>query len=115
MPGKRSVADLLDDAPNRTPLRRGRGFQLSTETTAEAQSASEESSPNVSRNRDDKKSRNRETVPAKPRRIKRGYELREDLVKACKMIAVQEDRKIYEVMEEALEQYLEQRRQLHKS
>jgi undecaprenyl pyrophosphate synthase len=114
MPAKRNVADLLDDAPHRTPLRRGRGFQLSTETTAEAQSPSEESSPSVSRNRNIEKSRNRETVSAKPRRIKRGYELREDLVRACKMIAAQEDRKIYEVMEEALEQYLEQR-QLHKS
>ncbi len=110
MPGKRNVADLLDDTPKRTPLRRGRGFELSTETTTDAQSTGEESNPDISRNRDLNKSRNRENAPAKPRRIKRGYELREDLVKAFKMIAAQEDRKIYEVMEEALEQYIERHR-----
>jgi hypothetical protein len=111
MPGKRNVADLLDSPAERRPIRRGRGFQLSTEAASEEQRTHEETSLDVSRNRDVEKSRNREITPAKPRRIKRGYELREDLVKAFKMIAAQEDRKIYEVMEEALEQYLEQRKQ----
>jgi hypothetical protein len=110
MPAKRNVADLLDDTPKRTPLRRGRGFELSTETTAKAQSTSEESSSDISKNREIAKLRNRENAQAKPRRIKRGYELREDLVKAFKMIAAQEDRKIYEVMEEALEQYIKRHR-----
>lgn len=43
-------------------------------------------------------------------RTKRGYALRDDLVKACKQIALDEDRTLYEVMEEALEKFLEQRR-----
>jgi undecaprenyl pyrophosphate synthase len=45
----------------------------------------------------------------KPKRINRGYQLREDLVKALKRVALDEDRNLYEVMEEAFEQYLAQR------
>jgi hypothetical protein len=44
-------------------------------------------------------------------RSARGVRIRGDLVKAFKVLAAEEDRKIYEVMEEALEQYLEQHRQ----
>jgi hypothetical protein len=40
-------------------------------------------------------------------RTKRGYALRNDLVKRLKLIAVQNNRKLYEVMEEAIEQYLD--------
>ena len=46
----------------------------------------------------------------KPKRVNRGYMLREDLVKKLRLLAVQEDRNLYEVMEEALEQYLERRK-----
>ncbi len=42
-------------------------------------------------------------------RKKRGYALREDLVKACKRMALEEDRTLYEVMEEALEEYLKRK------
>jgi hypothetical protein len=58
-------------------------------------------------------------VPASPpdddarapsqRRVNRGYALREDLIKELKIIAVREDRNLYQVMEEAFEQYLERR------
>lgn len=41
-----------------------------------------------------------------PERIARGYKFREDLIKQCKQIALDEDRKLYEVMEEALEEYI---------
>jgi hypothetical protein len=47
----------------------------------------------------------------KPKRTTRGYRLRDDLVKRCKRIAVEEERKLYEVMEEALEEYLARRGQ----
>lgn len=40
------------------------------------------------------------------KRVSRGYALREDLVRALKLIAIDEGRKLYEVIEEALEQYL---------
>ena len=45
----------------------------------------------------------------KVKRVKPGYELREDLVKACKRIAFEEERHNYEIVEEALEQYLARR------
>lgn len=47
---------------------------------------------------------------APPVRVNRGYKLREDLIKACKRIALEEDRNLYEVMEEALEDYLARKR-----
>lgn len=40
------------------------------------------------------------------KRVNRGYKLREDLIKACKHIALDEDRTLYEVMEEALAEYI---------
>ena len=51
------------------------------------------------------------TKPDDHVRTKRGYALREDLVKACKLYAVEHDRLLYEVMEEALEQYLERQKE----
>jgi len=41
------------------------------------------------------------------KRVSRGYKLREDLIKALKRLAVDTDKKLYEVMEEAIEEYLE--------
>lgn len=48
-------------------------------------------------------------LPVRHKRVNRGYKLREDLIKRCKIIAVEEDRKLYEVMEEALALYLAQK------
>ena len=45
----------------------------------------------------------------KQKRVNRGYALREDLIQELKIIAVREDRNLYQVMEEAFEQYLERR------
>jgi beta-mannanase len=54
---------------------------------------------------DYKKSRKQESpVP----RVKTNYEIRQDYVQALKRIAVDEQRKIYEVIEEAIDQYLKQ-------
>lgn len=47
----------------------------------------------------------------KPKRVNRGYMLREDLIRELRVLAVQEGRNLYEVMEEAFEAYLERRRQ----
>ncbi len=49
--------------------------------------------------------------PGEAKRVSRGYKLREDLIKALKRLAVDTDKKLYEVMEEAIEEYLER----HKS
>jgi hypothetical protein len=45
-----------------------------------------------------------------PERVNRGYKLREDLIKSMKRIALEEDRKLYEVMEEAMTQYLDRKK-----
>jgi predicted transcriptional regulator len=45
--------------------------------------------------------------PGEAKRVSRGYKLREDLIKALKRLAVDTDKKLYEVMEEAIEEYLE--------
>lgn len=45
-----------------------------------------------------------------PIRVNRGYKLREDLIKECKRIAIDDDKHLYDVMEEALTEYIERRR-----
>ncbi len=62
------------------------------------------------RNQERKKSRKEEGVAP---RIKTNYEIRQDYVHAMKRVALDDGRKIYEVLEDAIAQYLEQR-QLHK-
>ena len=47
---------------------------------------------------------------AASKRVNRGYKLREDLIKEYKVLAAQNGRKLYQVMEEALEEYLERHR-----
>lgn len=43
-------------------------------------------------------------------RVNRGYKLREDLIKACKQIALDTNRNLYEVMEAALAEYIERQK-----
>lgn len=43
-------------------------------------------------------------------RVNRGYKLREDLIKECKRIAIDDDKHLYDVMEEALVEYIKKRR-----
>jgi hypothetical protein len=58
------------------------------------------------RNKETKKSRKEEgSVP----RVKTNYELRQDYVKAFKLIAADENRKIYDLINEAMGEYLERR------
>ena len=42
-------------------------------------------------------------------RIKPGYSIRKDLIRACKRIAFEEDRNIYEIIEEGLEMVIKSR------
>jgi hypothetical protein len=46
------------------------------------------------------------------KRVNRGYKLREDLIKACKHIALDQERKLYEVMEDALAEYVKRHQSL---
>ncbi len=43
-------------------------------------------------------------------RIKPGYSIRKDLIRACKRIAFEEDRNIYEIIEEGLEMVIKSRK-----
>jgi hypothetical protein len=43
-------------------------------------------------------------------RVNRGYKLREDLIKDCKRLALEQSRKLYEVMEDALSEYLDRQK-----
>lgn len=126
MPGKRQLEQLVNTSPSAPTLRRrGEGMRLSTEapveqdgvpvsTTSGAETQQRESAEAHNRinaeaqERSSAKSQKADDAP-KPKRINRGYQLREDLVKALKRVALDEDRNLYEVMEEAFEQYLAQR------
>lgn len=103
---KSDINKMLDDEPKKPTFRRGKGFQLSTEEPATTPSPAELNSRATSTNREITNSSNRTQELTKPKRIKRGYELREDLIKAVKRAAVDEDRSIYEIIEEAIESYL---------
>ena len=43
-------------------------------------------------------------------RIKPGYSIRKDLIRECKRIAFEEDRNIYEIIEEGLEMVIKSRK-----
>jgi hypothetical protein len=136
MATKKELDGLLggDDTPKKPTIRRGQGLRLSTESQPETlqhetnqdnvqhpeepiatQSPSTEQSQKrinaKSHNRTSAKTRSSADLPMRHKRVNRGYKLREDLIKACKRIALEEDRKLYEVMEEALAQYVAQKAQ----
>src|SRR5437867_6356878 len=104
MADKNKLAAALSDEK---PIQRGRGYHLSTARPATEQPEAQEEAPNTetSRNLETKISRKEEGV----KRRKLGYEIREDLIRQCKQVALDEDRKIYEVIEEALVDYLAKR------
>lgn len=93
---KENLDDLLSKPLTQGPIRRGSGYHLSTDEATITESP---------------QSHNRTIAPTEQhmptiKRVNRGYKLREDLIKQCKRVALEEDRMLYEVMEEALERYL---------
>ncbi len=105
---KQNLSDLLGGPGTPPEIRRGRGMRLSTEpveSTDGANDAAHAATPENAQSHDRINAKLRQ-----PARVNRGYALREDYVKQLKRIAVEEDRKLYEVMEEALAQYLARRR-----
>jgi len=101
---KRDLGSLLGGDASKPPIRRGQGMRLSTEASLPEAPAQEERDAGPQK-RENAEVRKRGSAEAR-KRINRGYALREDLIKACKRIALEEDRNLYEVMEEALEQYV---------
>ncbi|MDP9310145.1 MAG: hypothetical protein M3R24_04500 [Chloroflexota bacterium] len=141
MAGKKNLDDMLTQDTSKPPIRRGQGIRLSTDTPLDASgsapsppamaevSSTESAQVRKQENAQASKSesaqvRNQENaqaskrtsaqshdVPERIARVSQGQRLRVDLVKQLKRIAVEEDRKLYEVMEEAIALYLERRRQ----
>jgi hypothetical protein len=131
MPSKRDLEQGLSQPASNRQIRRGQGYQLSTVAAPveDQESVTAGTSPSVQKrenagsqdriNAETQQSSTgvqRDTPASKPptakpgpKRINRGYQLREDLVKALKRIALDEDRNLYDVMEEAFEQYLARR------
>jgi len=91
------MKDKLNQMLDQKPPVKGKPLSLSTEAPTDeiAQSHNRIIAPT------------QQLKPSTPKRTKRGYAFREDLVKACKQIALDSDRLLYEVMEEALVWYLE--------
>ncbi len=103
MAGKKDLSALLGAEGAKPALRRGRGMRLSTDG-ADGGAGAEDAQTHEDENA---LSHQRTSANTEPVRVNRGYKLREDLIKACKRLALEEDRHLYEVMEEALEAYLE--------
>jgi len=102
MAGKRDLSTLLSAEGAKPALRRGQGMRLSTDG-ADGRVGMEDAQTHEDENA---LSHQRTRAKIEPLRVNRGYKLREDLIKACKRIALEEDRHLYAVMEEALAAYL---------
>lgn len=78
----------------------------SEQTLPSAESRTQEN--NLEREEGKKKSRKQDDQVV---RVKTNYEIREDYVRAFRIMAASEGRKIYQLLEEAIEQYLVSKRQ----
>lgn len=101
---KRDLGSLLGGDAAKPSIRRGQGMRLSTEPASPEVPAQEEI--NAETQKRESAETQKRTIAETQKRINRGYALREDLIKGCKRIALEDDRNLYEVMEEALEQYI---------
>ncbi len=88
---KDKLSQLLGNDPSKPTIRRGQGVRLSTDSEQSVVPSAHE---------------RRVTVP-EIKRVNRGYTLREDYIKALKRIALEDGRKLYEVMDEALAAYIQ--------
>ncbi len=129
MAGKKNLDDMLTQETSKPPIRRGQGIRLSTDTPVDTPDAvpappppNDAQLPTMLENVQVRKLENAQAskrtsaqspdVPERVTRVSQGQRLRVDLVKQLKRIAVEEDRKLYEVMEEAIAEYLDRRRKL---
>ena len=103
--------------PTATPaIQRGRGVTLSTtalESDAETQKGreAERQRGTNAETQESVSGKAPESEKAKePERTSRGFAVRADLVKAMKRVALDDDKKLYEVLEEAIDQYLDRRK-----
>jgi len=98
MVARGKLDDLLAGEGTKPVIRRGQGVHLSTDESPPVVLGAQD--PSIS-----------ETHPVTAKRINRGYMLREDLILGCKRLALRDGRKLYEVMEDALSEYLSRHEQ----
>ncbi len=101
MPAKRSLTDALKSRQPARPIQRGEGFKLST-------SSENEGSQDQAKTEGTSAQEHNGTKAQKVLRPSKGQRIRIDLLKEVKRIAFEDDRKDYEVIEDALEQYIAQ-------
>jgi hypothetical protein len=113
MTDKKKLANMLPDEPAKPVLRRGRGLAFSTDTPATQQEETETGrNVETEKSTDEEGEKGRKETAPKVERTKPGYEIRTDLLKAVRRLAVDEDRFNYEIIEEALEEYLRKKGRL---
>ena len=88
-------------------LQRGKGYQLSS--GAATGNAEEQERQNAETPKGEKALMPENQNAFSPKRTSRGFLIRDDLIKAMKRVALDDDKKLYTVLEEAIEQYLEWR------
>jgi hypothetical protein len=98
MPKSNRLNELLDKGE----IKRGKGFTLSTEDSQESAPVHKSTNAEVHQSTSAQMHQNTEII-----RPSKGFKLRTDVADACKLVAAREKRKLYEVMEEALIEYLQ--------
>ena len=98
MPKNNKLNELLDKGN----IKRGKGFTLSTEEPEESAQVHKSTRAPVQKSTSALVHQSPESI-----RPSKGFKLRTDIADACKLLAAREKRKLYEVMEEALIEYLQ--------
>lgn len=109
MPGRKDMNELLAATSQKRPdLRRGPergpGYRLSTEVEEASPAPEAIASGNLENQNSTKKPQKNAVV-----RVKLGYKVREDLLKQIQRVAFDDDRFVYEIMEDAFAAYLADR------
>ena len=114
MANRKKLEELLPEEPTSPVIRRGKGIHLSTDVQQEQQA--EPASPTSGELENGRKVEIEKRTSSRQgnriERVKPGYEVRKDLLQAVKRLAVDEDRFNYEIVEEALEEYLRKKGRL---
>lgn len=110
MADKRKLSAMVDDDEPKPVFRRGQGMRFSTDATVQEE-IENSSKVEVENSSKVETKKDAEEKPKVPRR-KPGYEIRIDLLNEAKKLAVDEGRFNYEIVEDALEDYLRKKGRL---
>ncbi len=107
MADKKKLGEMLPDEPVKPIIRRGQGIRFSTDTPLASPVDQLANDEEIEKSRKVEKEKTIKVEREKP-----GYAIRKDLLLAAKRLAVDEDRFNYDVIEEALEEYLKKKGRL---